>query len=674
MYERIIVNAPQDGFKDGSSSLPSSLVFTSRTQYQDDNANNLYSINSEIINSRDSSKLSSRSISDNKPGTIADNVFEFIMDFPDFKDEYKDIYFVSSNSDQVLYTLYKNYFNSTIAIRFNKYYLIDSGNQEINNKYNSLRLKCIQLPDYSMQAMTMKNYDMFIKMFNSNGEKLPNSRLAIIKSYTFKRAWILYEPIASFIPSKIIIDFHYKKVKNESSSYLKYENYNNYSNIQDYLNISSIRSPYFDKFWNTSYASSNNTKKYLLNKQNTYFSFNYEKGNISKTKFTFSNMLARSNQISANTETTNLIYFKTASNNPITNLYKYTCSLDYEVYSYTNLVSLGTRCMKEKSSSITEKTSSTYYEIFPIMKGLVHFIFCVTDNGTVNIDQLKQWMKNNKIYLFNYNITNLNEFTINKYKYVEFYANIPIDGETHLTEVSDGTVTNISLPNNLDLSEYASFSYDPSNIYSYQYYYNDSDSVESLMPYISVDNFVNPLLTDNEVRYVDFENEDSKKDTLDWKDININLFDYNFDVLPVNSTISPKLNETTIKSYFSGTGYRDAENSTLLSIFDNNETVMQTLKNNFANMIGNETVQPHEKIVYNDGSSFLFLYFDYYQPQAEIKYTLRNSIDGENNITFSYIEKYTIKQNDKYIFIIPCMDFYSKVELPDNYYDLRIRY
>ena len=625
MYDRIVLTPSESSFPDGSLSIPSSLLFSAVTQYNE-SVSNVPMLNSQIINAKSSRNLVAYNTKANSLniGTLTNNTFEFIIDFPKFESGYY-------NADGTIAKLYKEFEGSNAAIRINKSYLTDN-------------LSCIEIPDYSFQAMTMKNYDYFIKIFDKDDNKLPNSFIIVLKSYTMKKAWIFYFNVfksnSASNPNdgvkKVIIDFRYKNSNNFNNKL------NEYANIQDYFNILSRRSPYYDKY----YISSSNKQKVLVNRQSQYFT-NDMNNIFNKTVFNERAL----NNINVEKETMRDSSAENISASFDMRYYSYSQSLsncnavDYEIYYYSSKnSSKGIRCLT--NSDISNKKSG-YFEVFPIGRGLVHYIFTNTNGKNISLSQLKVWMRDNKIYLYNSNFDNVNNI---RTSFVEAY--IPIQISPYLTaiepELSSGEENaNLSIPSNIYLGDNYSISkYDPSNLYFNTGYDNGNEYAE---PYLESDIFVNSILEDGEIRIKDF-NTDNKKDVFAWRNLKSgDLLNYDFDILTLASpTVSTsKLTLESVKEKLETSKFRVGIENNIVSQIEQN---ISQLSNNLKNFIPNANTNTTQTINVSPTNNFFFVYFYDDADYVNISLTF-NKINNYTNVKMNYILK-PISDN---LYIFPCI-------------------
>ena len=250
---------------EGSSTLPSILKINKGSHYL------VNTINGDAV---EQGKVYNASILN---GAIGDNYNEFTIDF-------------FADSSETMTDGIKRLYLSVI----NDIFITIKKDIELERYF-----KIFKIDDLSYQAMTMNNYDFFIKVFkivkktqfsNSenvgdvyeellastnnnyvavNYEKISTNSIAVIKSYTTKEAWVLVDK--SVIDSandefKLVLDFTYKFFKDETSKKLRFPDINTYSNIQDLFNTTEVSSPYYDRYLFT--RGSRNMA--FLNKQSEY--------------------------------------------------------------------------------------------------------------------------------------------------------------------------------------------------------------------------------------------------------------------------------------------------------------------------------------------------------------------------------------------------------------------
>jgi hypothetical protein len=51
----------------------------------------------------------------------------------------------------------------------------------------------LKIPDYGMQTMTLNNYDVELKVFDTNGNKIPSSCVAMLRFYTEKQIYVIID-------------------------------------------------------------------------------------------------------------------------------------------------------------------------------------------------------------------------------------------------------------------------------------------------------------------------------------------------------------------------------------------------------------------------------------------------------------------------------------------------
>ena len=683
MYERIVLKGTD--IKDGSENLPSSLIFSQQTQYNSNPINSpvtkTYSINSRMIKAKSTKALVNYSDSDQYGNLLngSKQVFEFVIKFSD---------------------CYLNYDKSNLKIYFRSKALNNiyeaCNNNLVSMRYNSSTLKknffFIEIPDYSFQSMTMKNYDMLPKVFIDENRKIPDSCIALIKSYTFKKTWIMidkkYCNVSDTNDMKIIIDFRYHSdlVKDNK---LYYENFNNYSNLQDLYNERKYRSPYLDKYWINYNDEDKNSLKYLVNTQDKRFTFDFKQKESNRNKdnpvYTVSKLLMRSDS-NAPAASSDKVLFSIGSSG-LDNYFK---SLDYEVYEYdTTTDSYGYRKIPADGMILGDTDSNKFYEIFPVMRGLVHYIFKFkgTDNTKLTLETLKSWMRVKKIYLNNYDIQNFNIFkckvgesTTNTY--VEIYSQIPVDGESNIkepTETLPDADKEIFVIPSLELTD-EKYSYDPTNMYGLNYK-RSNESPELLLPFYSSDKFISTNLQKRNARIIDFT-VSNKKNTLMWRDKNVSLEDYNFNILANSeeTTPSPQLSLDTIQGYFSGTGFREEEEtvsnddgSYRYEIIKTIESQLSQLNENLYKLITTEnknaTSETSNTIENNENNDkFLFIYFNNDSDYVTVNFTIKKNITNCSGVQYSNV---VIPINLKPVsntttYIIPALSVYSKVQLPKS--------
>lgn len=690
MYERIVLKGTEN-IKDGSDNLPSSLIFSQQTQYNSNPTNSpvtrTYSINSKMIKAKSTKALVNYSDSDQYGNLLngTKQVFEFVIKFSD---------------------CYLNYDNSKIYFRskaLNSIYEACNNNL-VSMRYNSSTLKrnffFIEIPDYSFQSMTMKNYDMLPKVFIDENRKIPDSCIALIKSYTFKKTWIMIDKKYCNVnvsddtintkDMKIIIDFRYHSdlVKDNK---LYYENFNNYSNLQDLYNVRKYRSPYLDKYWINYNDEDKNSLKYLINTQDKRFTFDFKQKESTRNKdnpvYNVSKLLMRSDSnASASSDT---VLFSIGSSG-LDNYFK---SLDYEIYEYdTTTSSYGYRKIPADNITLGDNNSNKFYEIFPVMRGLVHYIFRFKGtDAQLTLEKLKSWMSAKKIYLNNYDIQNFNIFdykiddenTTNAY--VEIYSQIPVDGESNIKESTEELPdTEIFKIPSLELTD-EKYSYDPTNIYGLEYKRSDeSPGPELLLPFYSSDKFISKNLQEGNARIIDFTVNDNKN-TLMWRDKNVSLEDYNFNILANSEETSPQLSSNTIKGYFSKTGFREEtvnndDGSYKYKIIKTIESQLSQLNENLYKLITkNETATSNENdIIENNenNDNFLFIYFKNDSDHVTVNFTIKNDITNCSGDSYSDVvipinlkpvsETTTVSGITTYTYIIPALSVYSQVQLPKS--------
>ena len=676
MYERIILTPSSYGtglttFPDGSKSIPSSLTFTNVRQYDEDNnsANIITTVNSRLINAKTRSSVIALN-TDINTGTLTENTFEFVADFniPSNTKFY--------NTDSTIAKFKKEFEDANGAIRINKSFLTDN-------------LSCVEIPDYSFQALTMKNYDYYIKIFKNYDEKILNSNILVIKSYTFKKAWILYNNDGNITNNgitKIIIDFKYR-------SDIKFKNLNYYSNLQDYFNKMNINSPYFDKYW----LNTSKKQKYLVNKQSSYFNYGLKYTIPNYSNIPEPNKLTMITMRDSSSETYTASTFSlpsfqyldaTTDKAKLNNIN----IIDCEIYYYGSKNKTGQRCL---TTNFIKNKSTGFFEIFPNQIGVAHYIF--KNNNTTNIllDNLRYWMKSNHIYLCNAPFNNINNFYADSEKdkiYAELYIPIQIDSSIPVVQIND-TDHNPDLDLSLQIidadtyfiNNHISSKYDPTNIYfnsnselgkKIQYATSDSDAEETATPYLSMDQFISPILEDNSIRINDYTQENIKN-LYEWRNLkNGDLINYDFNI-ETKTTTSPKMSIDNIKNIFSASNFRQELTNNIVSQIE--DSIAQ-LSKNLALFISDNS-QSYETssvstIQVSPKNNFFFIYFynENDNGYVPITFTFNKLTIASNTVANNVQLMYNLKPTDssKNLYILPCIRFdletenYYNITFPDN--------
>lgn len=568
-----------------------------------------------------------------------------------------------------------------------------------NSSYISIPLSFFQnnfyiipIDDYSYQAMTTKNYDYFVKIFYNNTSdntkyKICNLFVAVLKSYTFKKAWILIDKCAvlknnvntHIVPTNIsdvtiFIDFIYKFFNDTSSSNdisrLHFKTYNNYSNLQDLFNDPINKSPYYD-----SYRISNNGKT-LLNQQHDYFDWqlnNYQTNNMS-----FVNIPVAPNKTS--------LLLRDATNNAINaTLVKYR----HILYTANEINYLSRECYEYDSatykcsrvlSNTWHNEENTYLEIYPVSNELAHYIFKINmanDNISINditTDIIHRKLKEYHIYLYNYDFGN--SFNIIKHNsdyYLELYIPIPYDGYSNRIIPADITVDSSGIILSTDLG----FTFDDTKHPSDPTFLNETaytDGYSYIVPYISADLYVSDILQAGMPRIKYASNQLLS-------DIRAgNIVGVNFDIKADNDpddivTPTSLINQTDyFNAGYRGTAINIANNSvaaTAVSELSALETFNNTLCTNlynFYNHCASSVLNSYSLSVANNATltistigqqDFFFYYIE--SSAATLSATITDDAARESRIEKIYPT--AVKNTNTYVYIFPWSPQYSTISI-----------
>lgn len=307
--------------------------------------------------------------------------------------------------------------------------------------------KIYRIDDLSYQAMTMNNYDFFVKLFKTqDGEsvKISSNAIAILKSYTSKDAWLLLDKSVSNNTTdefKLIIDFTYRFFKDETYNKLRFPNVNTYSNNQDLFNNTQYSSPYYDTYMLRN-TDPNKTMAFL-NPQSEYI------GRIIRDIFTFAGTSknftlkdfprpAVTIMRTGDSEDWDINKFKqrtlSAAEGNLEQLENYIRSLSFEVYGYKSGENIGHRCFL-RSTYLENGRELQYsrYEIYPVLPGVVHYIYTkkASDTHDITINNIRKSLKEKNVYLYNYAEMSINTFVEDSLTYIDIYTHIPYTYEAY---------------------------------------------------------------------------------------------------------------------------------------------------------------------------------------------------------------------------------------------------
>lgn len=379
--------------------------------------------------------------------------------------------------------------------------------------------KIFKIDDLSYQAMTMSNYDFFIKLFIKKSgifSKITSNAIAILKSYTTKEAWILVDKEVTGAGTqefKLILDFTYRFFKNETNNKMRFPRVNTYSNVQDLFNTTQYSSPYYDRYM---LDDSREGPKTFLNPQSEYISrairdlFTY-------STYTNSDIFENYNLPSVSVSTLrktdtniNIENFKQKTilrtqTNFNTEILKYVKSLAYEVYGYKEQELVGSRCYNYYTYQKDSEALSYYrYEIFPVLPGTVHYVFKANKNE-FDVSDVRKALKTNNVYLYNYAEMDTNIFDEYSASYVDIYTHIPYeyeatDGNQAMLSVS-GTTDLVLSDANLENTELSTQDYRSrfDITRTYENAYESDIALNSYqLPYFGNDVFVKSIITQYE--------------------------------------------------------------------------------------------------------------------------------------------------------------------------------
>ena len=501
MYDRIVLN-----INEGSNSLPSILNFNETTALT---ASNASTINNASIRTSNKETILNR-----MAGSIGDRYNEFSVDFVSSNILTKTIKYTKNVQD--LYNLITN--DDFISVSKTK--LLNT-------------FKIFEFDDYSYQAMSVGNYDFYPKLFVKIGDtefKVAAIATAVIKSYTLKKAWLLFDadvftvlhktlPGAN-ITYKILIDFTYKYFYDEiTGKSFKYQNVSNGQNIQALFRNATNVSPYFDRYY-----SDTTTATRVVNSQSNYFKLalldlfkDRENNTVISDILNNSLNIYKTVADSTSTAVTKKLtadqiqdeFYNNVYNLRLTyiedsnELQKCLMSAAYEVYNFSRESEFSTYFGRR---IITKKIYTGYSEVYPIPADMIHYLFSYDSAFTPTVANMHNALFAKKLYQWDYSFKNVYTFEYDNVNYVEVY--MPFSEEyvkcdsTIINTAKNLSADNISTLNSnvhsLQLSNDYRSPFDPTLNGQVEYTY-DAQTINSkyILPVYGVDSNIRSLMSAN---------------------------------------------------------------------------------------------------------------------------------------------------------------------------------
>lgn len=498
MYDRIVLN-----INEGSNSLPSILNFNETTA--------LAASNASTINNASIKTSNKETILNRMAGGIGNRYNEFSVDFVSSNILTKTIKYTKNVQD--LYNLITN--DDFISVSKTK--LLNT-------------FKIFEFDDYSYQAMSIGNYDFYPKLFVKIGNdefKVAAIATAVIKSYTLKKAWLLFDTdiftlLRKTFPTgnityKILIDFTYKYFYDEiTGKSFKYQNVSNGQNIQALFRNATNVSPYFDRYY-----SDTTTATRVVNSQSNYFKLALldlfkDRENNTVISDILNNSL---NIYKTVADSTNTAVTKKLTTEQIQNeFYNNVCNLRltyiedsnelqnclmsaaYEVYNFSKTSEFNTYFGKR---IIGKKTYTGYSEVYPIPADMIHYLFTYTSAFNPTVANMHYALFAKKLYQWDYNFKNVYTFEYDNITYVEVY--MPFSEEyvkcdsTIINTAKNLSANNISTLNNnvqsLQLSNDYRSPFDPT--LNGQTKYTQTINSKYILPVYGVDSNIRSLMSAN---------------------------------------------------------------------------------------------------------------------------------------------------------------------------------
>jgi hypothetical protein len=642
-------------------------------------------------------------------GIIGDNTQEFIIDFP----SYNASGAWSDHKTPLSYYTYMMLID-----------LLTKPSEKFAKNYFD-RFLVFSIEDYGIQTMTALNYEMQFKIFDAEGEMINPYRVALLRSYTSKKAYALVDVsgdtgqneilstggnqswVSNLKSCTIVIDFGNRLfdtkneglTKNTDGTYVlksRYFNINGYpSNLSSYLGEKTDSSPYYDTYMldKSTYADDDH-KNTVLAKQNSYFQ--YIADEIMANSTTLGSLYDSTNpvnninnsKVSISTELaggdTPTLSIKTLKPEYITDDSAIDFNIGNEVYYFgqddNNTIPLyGKRILKSTASTNasnditgTATSSKTFYLVYYKRPDLIHYIFKTT--GTIAAGSvasaLHHFMNANHYYLNNYDFDNtIAIFNADGLLKTETGAGGIID--LYLPVLADGQENNIK---DIDTAEtnYTLISDETSYINSSILKYDPSaissqdtyESGKTYLPYLKNDPWVSDILTANEI-YLDASG-------LTISQVRVGeIANAAFDIR--TSGAVPTITTIITTNDYGAYEYRKpgAINTALNNLYNN-----EILNKNFAKLIpANAEVKSlsagNSITTTNDPNHYLDYLAIGVWHKGHLKVTIKedNDLSGDNNIPIEntfYLTKPVSETNGVGLYIIPCLPHYSSISFADD--------
>ena len=506
----------------------------------------------------------------------------------------------------------------------------------------------IEIPEYAFQEMTAANYDIILKLFDTNGNFINPISYCLLRSYTSKKIYILLDDkegvslnsrvrlsikrapkalkhfniILNFRQRWIDRDFAIsgtvsdeKLTHNSGNLYTIYSRLNQLSNIDSPLGNAlndigdfKLSSPYYDdyRFDPVDLVDNIDNSKISLDKQENYFNFLadeniYDTKTENSPKLNSKNISITSYTLRENPSIPNKLNYIIYSSNTSNVKNNYSQSFSYEVYGLSSKTApTGARCFLD-----TDLEKYSYFIIYAKCVDSVHYIINLVPGSTLTFSELKGYMQEKHLYLYNSDFTE-NDVSIwsndgifkgiignTPGDKVEIYLNIERSGE-----ISDTTSYTFDGSKFLTTtfkykSEISQF--DPSALSEVNFY---TKNPQDYLPYFEQDSLVDSILTDTEI-------ELKVNDTFD-NGQQIKLFDIitaeeddlkdkEFDILPRSQNIKSEDDINIyedLKTKLNSLGYRNyaSENLSELKINISKVSENEILSKNLEKLIPDNAV------------------------------------------------------------------------------------
>lgn len=442
-------------------------------------------------------------------GTFGDNKYSCVIDFCGDPNELKS----GSKAGKRICAFWNFLSNSANGLAFPSSYLKD--------------FVIAKIFDYGYQSMSLSNYDIEVKVFDTKGNKYPSFNTALIRLYSGKEIYVIVDtagnqPTVGDVTAKssigmIIVDFRYRSMAIPKESI----DVNSAHNAQEYDNDPYNASPYLDMKYFKSGIS-------FLNWQADYFKrimqTEYKSASINITTSGSYSNVALSSYARENAAPYSKMYQEYPEITYESSSVK--CdSLSEEIYAYTQEDAntgkyLGVRVLPGKSKG------AEFVETYVTLPRYIRYL--MSSSGSVPNDVLSDargFLKKNNLYLWNSDFKNIIFITDSGNSYPSSQTGtaetaeivLPIQYSGHNASAADPSAdvdqtcfSKYSISGKLTdcKSEYDITALDCDS------YYSSADGTLVVHPYLENDDFIKSVLTDGEP-VVEFETMENEKESLE---------------------------------------------------------------------------------------------------------------------------------------------------------------